>query len=87
MRANFLHIKSYGNTPSQGARIRHINSLTEKIDKDIMINDGYNQGRTHSIMAKITIFRGRFIVGYSHPQPVWREDEGKISSSALAVVT
>ena len=52
-----------------------------------MINDGYNQGRTHSIMAKITIFRGRFIVGYSHPQPVWREDEGKISSSALAVVT
>ena len=52
-----------------------------------MINDGYNQGRTHSIMAKITIFRGRFIVGYSHPQPVWREDGGKISSSALAVVT
>ena len=52
-----------------------------------MINGGYNELVTLSKIALIAILRGRFIVGYPHPQPVWKGVGDKISSSALAGAT
>ena len=52
-----------------------------------MINGGYNELGTPSEIALIAILRGRFIVGYPHPRPVWKGVGEKISSSASVVAT